>query len=156
MTHKTEHTITVKEGKGAYAKIDFVLLYEGLKGLRYQPSPSVNQEPHHKATLKLIQVACVCAVRAHMPPEEAVHALRKRIVPTLEYVLKITSLDKTQCHSYNTTPRKMCVVWVIFNRNYPGTVVCAPVEYGGMKLSNVGYLQNQTQLEYWLKQLGTK
>jgi hypothetical protein len=38
-------------------------------------------------------------------------------------------------------------------RNYPGAVLHAPVKYRGMEFPNVEYLQNQTQLEYWLKQL---
>ena len=38
------------------------------------------------------------------------------------------------------------------NCNYLGAVLHAPAEYGGMEFPNVEYLQNQTQLEYCLKQ----
>ena len=55
MMHATEHTIMVKDGKGAYAKIDFIPSSEGVKRLGYRLSPSANQKPHHEATLKAVQ-----------------------------------------------------------------------------------------------------
>ena len=64
MLQATEHTIKFEDGKGAYAKIDFVLSNEGVKGLGYRLHPSGNQESHHKATLK----AHNCFVRAQQDP----------------------------------------------------------------------------------------
>ena len=40
----TEHTIRVKDGKGAYASIDFIPSSEGVKGLGHRLSPSANQK----------------------------------------------------------------------------------------------------------------
>ena len=54
MIHATEHTIVVEDGRGAYAKIDFVPSDKGVKGLGYQLSPSENEESHHEETLKVI------------------------------------------------------------------------------------------------------
>jgi hypothetical protein len=140
MMHATEHTIIVKDGKGAYANIDFIPSSEGVKGLDYRLSPSANQEPHHEATLKAVQQLCSCAVGAHMTPSEAVQAARQRLVPKLEYALKTTSFNKKQCKSYNTAPRKTFVAPMGLNRNYPGAVLHAPEEFGGMEFPNVEYL----------------
>ena len=81
MMHATEHTIIVKDGKGAYAKIDCIPSNEGVKGLGYHLSLSVNQKPHHKATLKAVQQLCSCAIGTHMTSSEAVQAARQRLVP---------------------------------------------------------------------------
>jgi hypothetical protein len=81
MIHTTEHTIVFKGDKGAYAKTDVVLSYEGVKGLGYQLSPSVNQELHPEATLKAIQILCSCTVGAHITPVEAVHVVWQRVIP---------------------------------------------------------------------------
>ena len=86
-------------------------------------------------------------------PAEAAQAVWQRVIPKLEYAPKTTLLDKTQCHSYNTALRETFVAPMGLNRNYPATVLYAPTEYGGMEFPNIEYLQNQPQLEYWLKQL---
>ena len=88
MIHATEPIILVKAGKGTYAKNDFVPSSKGVKGLSYCLSPSANQNPHHEATLKAVQLLCFFAIQIHMLPSKAVQAVRQRVVPKLEYALK--------------------------------------------------------------------
>ena len=88
-----------------------------------------------------------------MIPEEALQAVRQRVIPKLGYALKTTLFSKTQCQSYNTVPRKICLALMGLNRNYPEAVLYAPPDYDSIEFPNMEYLQNQTQLEYWLKQL---
>ena len=88
-----------------------------------------------------------------MTPSEVVQAVKQRLVPKLECALKTTLLDKKQCKAYTTALRTPFVAPMDLDQNYPGTVLHTPVKYGGMEFPNVEYLQNQTQLEYWLKQV---
>jgi hypothetical protein len=100
-----------------------------------------------------VQQLCSCAVGTQITPQEAVQAARQRLVPELEYILKTTSLDKKQCKEYTTALIQMFAATLGLNQNYPGAVLRVHEKYGGMEFPNVECPQNQTKLEYWLKQL---
>jgi hypothetical protein len=107
--HAIEHTIIVKDGKGAYTKINVIPSSEGMKGLGYRLSPSANQKRYYEATLKVVQQLCSWTVGAHMAPPEAVQVVRQRLVLKLEYALETTSFDTEQCKKQSTALRKKTV-----------------------------------------------
>ena len=141
MVKATEHTIVVKDGKGAYAKIDFLPPDRASKGLGYWISPSGNQDHHHRATLEAVQLLCDAAIGSYLTAAEAIQAVRQRIVPKLDYALKTTTFDTKQCGKFNTALRSAFVAPMGMNRHYPKAILHAPVDYGGMNFPEIESLQ---------------
>ena len=153
MIRAIEHTIVVKDGKGACAKIDFLPSNGASKGLGCWKSLSGSQERHHQATPEAVQLLCDAAIGSYLTAADAIQAVRQRIVPKLECALKTTTFDPEQCGKFNTALGSAFVAPMGMNRHYPKAILCTPVDCVRMNFPEAESLQLQTQTEHWIRQL---
>ena len=106
------------------------------------------QSDNHTATLKTIQLLCKAASGSHLRATEAIQAARQRIVPKMEYTMKILSFDTTQCGKYIPALQNAYVVSTGVSIKYPKAMLHAPKNYGCLNFLKIECLWLQTQTEY--------
>ena len=153
LLYDTDETVTINDGKGAQARIDFLPPNCPNKGLGYLLCPDGSQEPQFQATYDVLRKICGNVARAHLTESEVRHLLRTRILPKLSYTLHTTSFTHKQCSRLNTLLRTHVVPRMRLNRHYPSAVLYGPIKYGGMDFPHIHTLQTRVQVQYILKQL---
>ena len=111
--------IMTKDGKGAYAVIDFKSPDEANEGLRYRLCPDGNQDHAHEAILTSMRELCDRISSAQLTEKEVRQALYQRLIPNLEYKMRLTSLTKKQCKLMNTLNIQVILPQMRLNRNMP-------------------------------------
>ena len=149
----TTEQLLLYDGKGAYAKIEYLLADKLNVGLGFNLCPTGNQLPHFESTSNKIRELCVTATGAHLTEGETQQLLLQRLVPKLLYALHGTSFSRKQCGQINSIIRRTVLPRLRLNRNFPSAVLYGPMEYGGLEFPETYTLQDQVQLDYLIKQL---
>ena len=146
--------IMVEYGKGAYTVIDFKSPDEANEGLGYPICPDWNKEHAHEAILTSMRKLCGRTISsAQLTEQEARQALYQRLIPKLEYKMRLTSLTKKQCQPINTMNRQAILPTMRLNRGMPDAVVFGTVNHGGMEFPEAYALQDQLQITDVIRQL---
>ncbi len=153
LIHDTDKTLTIHDGKGASARIDYIPPDQPNVGLGYLLCPDGNQEPQFNTALGAVLRICENVTRAHMTESEVRHLLRTRLVPKLAYVLHTTAFTQKQCARFDTLLRTHVLPRIRLNRHFPSAVLYGPTRYGGMEFPHVYTMQTSVQVQYLLKQL---
>ncbi len=132
LQYTTDETVTIQDGKGAKARIDYIPPNLPNEGLRYLLCPDGSQGPQFQATYDTLRKLCGNVARAHLTESEVRHLLCTRLLPKLSYTLHTTSFTLRQCARLNTLLRTL-IPRMRLNRHYPSAVLYGPVQYGGME-----------------------
>jgi hypothetical protein len=153
MVTTTNGELTMDDGKGASAIIDYLPPNQPNIGLGYRLCPDGSQDHHFQATLEAITALCNKATGAHLTEAEGRQLLSQRLIPKISYALYASSFTETQCGRINSTIRKTFLPLLRLNRHFPGAVLYGPKHFGGLEFPEIRTLQDQIQLDYIIKQL---
>lgn len=153
LRYDTDETVTIHDGQGARAQIDYLPPNCPNAGLGYLLCPDGSQDPQYQATYDTLRKLCTNLARAHLTESEVRHFLRTRLLPKLSYTLHTTSFTHRQCSRLNTLLRTHIVPRLRLNQHYPSAVLYGPLKYGGMEFPHIHTLQTSVQIQYLLKQL---
>ncbi|KAL3762232.1 hypothetical protein ACHAWU_004770 [Discostella pseudostelligera] len=153
MVTTTSERLIMEDGKGAYAIIDFLPPDHPNVGLGFRICPDGNTSHHFTATKTAIERLCWGASGTHLTESEMRQLLHQRLLPKLKYALHATSFTTKECNTINTMIRGTIVPALRLNRHFPNAVLYGPIELGGLEFPDVATLQQQTQLDYLIKQL---
>ena len=142
----TKEVITMGDGKGAHAVIDFKSPYVANEGLGYRICPDGKQEHAVAAIMKDMRELCGRIFSAQLSEKEARQVLYQRVVPKLEYKMRLTSLTKEQCRPINTLNKQSILPQMRLNRNMPDAVIFGTMSHGGMEFPEAYTLQDQLQI----------
>ena len=101
----TEEAILTKDGKAAYATIEFKSPDQPNKGLGYWICPDGNQDHAYNAIMKDMYEFCQKVGTAYLTERETWQVLRQRLNPKLSYKMQLSTLTKQQCGKINTQIR---------------------------------------------------
>ena len=110
----TEEVITMEDGKGAHAVIDFVAPDEPNEGLGYYLCPDGNQGPTHASILQEMEDLSNRILSARLLEQEARQVLHQRLVPKLSYKLQLSTMTKKQCNNINTKIKTISISTDVF------------------------------------------
>jgi hypothetical protein len=149
----TPEKVILHDGKGASSTIKYLPPNEPNVGLGFHLCPDGNQAHHFNFIRSAIRKLCKSSMTAYLTEDETRQLLNQRMLPKLQYALHGTSFSKTQCDSITSLIRGSLLPRIRLNRHFPGAVLHAPMEYGGLEFPNVHIVQDQVQLKYLIKQL---
>ena len=153
LKHDTSETVVLNDSKGARSTITYLPPTEPNVGLGFHLCPSGNQLPHYMSTLESIQALCRSSMTAHLTEAETLQLLTQRLLPKLKYRLHGTSFSPTQCNKLTSILRTTLLPRLRLNRHFPGAVLHAPLDFGGLEFPDISIVQDQIQLDYLIKQL---
>lgn len=79
--------------------------------------------------------------------------MRQRLIPKITYALHASTFSTRECNKINSETWKTFLPITRLNRNFPSAVLYGPKEYGGLEFPEINSIQDQTQIEYLIKQL---
>ena len=153
LKHDTTETVVLTDGKGAHSTITYLPPTQPNVGLGFHLCPSGNQLPHYMSTLEALQKLCRSSMTAHLSEAETLQLLTQRILPKLKYRLHGTSFSPLQCQKLTSILRTTLLPRLRLNRHFPGAVLHAPFDFGGLEFPDISIVQDQVQLDYVIKQL---
>ena len=123
LVQATDEAFVMEDGRGGYSVIDFKSPDLANEGLGYKICPSGKQDASHDAILSDLQELCGRVSSAHLTEQEARQALQQRLLPRLQYKMRLTSLSQKRCTTLNTQMREAFLPAMRLNRNMPSAVI---------------------------------
>ena len=133
----------MRDGKGAYATIEFKSPDQPNEGLGYWICPDGNQDHAYNAIMKDMYKFPQKVGTAYLTKQETWQVLRQRLNLKISYKMQLSSLIKQQCGKVNAQIRQIILPKLRLNRNMPGAVIYGPLEHGGMEIIESYTLQDQ-------------
>ncbi len=148
-----DETILLEDHKGAKSMIKFTPPNQHNKGLGYHLCPDGNQKKEYEVIMEKLRRISKSTSLGFLTASETKQLLYQRLMPTLDYVLTLTSFSKKQCKKMDTEVRHNLFPYMHFNRNSADAVLRGPMEQGGMEIPDMYSRQTELQTEYVVKQL---
>lgn len=153
MVSSTTEQMSMNDGKGSEATIEYLPPDQPNVGLGYRICPDGSQTHHFQTTLEAVTDLCRKAEGAYLTESEARQLLTQRLIPKVSYALKASSFSAGECRKLNTQIRRTFLPITRLNRHFPGAVLYGPTNYGGLEFPEMYTLQDQLQMDYIVKQL---
>ncbi len=148
-----DETILLEDHKGAKSMIKFMPPNQPNKGLGFHLCPDGNQKKEYNVVMEKLRKISKSTSLSFLTASETKQLLYQRLMPTLDYVLNLTSFSKKQCKKMDTEVTHNFLPFMHFNRNSPDAVIRGPMEQGGMEMPEMYSRQTELQTEYVVKLL---